>query len=173
MMAAKIMNVSRPDPKKPSLTGGKVLAIIVGFFAVVMSVNFLMAYLAIHTFSGMQTENPYETGLAFNRAIADAEAQDARGWSVSVAVDRAATGAVTLKASLLDAAKAPLSGYVVNAVLRSPIDAKRDHPLLLTDDSKGAYHGETIAEAGQWDLEIIASLKDKPLFRSINRVILH
>jgi nitrogen fixation protein FixH len=173
MLVAKMINPSQPNPPTIRLTGPKVLAIIVGFFAVVMSVNFLMAYLAIHTFSGMQTENPYETGLAFNRAIADAEAQDARGWSVAVTVDRTATGVVTLKASLLDAAKAPLSGYGVNAVLRSPIDAKRDHPVLLTDDGKGAYHGDTIAEAGQWDLEIIASLKEKPLFRSINRVILH
>ena len=155
------------------LTGGMVLAILLGFFASVFGANFLMAYFAIHTFSGMQTERPYESGLAFNRAIADAQAQEARGWSVSASVDRATDGTVAVKASLLDAAKAPLSGYVVTATLRSPIDAKRDHALSLRDDGKGAYSGQANAEAGQWDLEIVAALNEKPLFRSVNRVILH
>ena len=155
------------------LTGGMVLAILLGFFASVFGANFLMAYFAIHTFSGMQTERPYESGLAFNRAIADAQAQDARGWSVSATVERASDGTVAVKASLLDAAKAPLSGYTVKAMLQSPIDAKRDHPISMSDDGNGAYSGQANAEAGQWDLEIVAALNEKPLFHSVNRVILH
>ncbi len=173
MLANPMIDKPAPEATGFRLTGWKVLAILVLFFGTIMSVNFLMAYLAIHTFSGMQTEKPYETGLAFNHAIADAQAQDARGWSVSATLDRAADGAVVVKATLLDGAKAPLSGYVVTAMLRSPIDAKRDHAITLSEDGKGIYHGESTAEAGQWDLEIVAALSEKPLFRSVNRVILH
>ncbi len=173
MPATRTIDPSETSTPGFRLTGGKVLAILIGFFVTVISVNFLMAYLAIHTFSGMQTEKPYESGLAFNRAIADAQAQDARGWSVSASVDRAADGTVAVKASLTDAAKAPLSGYAVTATLRSPIDAKRDHTITLSDDGNGVYSGQANGEAGQWDLEIMALLNEKPLFRSVNRVILH
>jgi nitrogen fixation protein FixH len=173
MLANPMIDKQVPEATGFRLTGLKVLAILLLFFGTIMIVNFLMAYLAIHTFSGMQTDKPYETGLAFNHAIADAQAQDARGWSVSAAVERAPSGTVTVKATLLDAAKAPLSGYVVTATLRSPIDAKRDHTVALSDDGEGLYHGEITTEAGQWDLEILALLNDKSLFRSVNRVILH
>ena len=87
-------------PKPPSenkLTGLSVLLILVGFFGVIMVVNFVMAYYALHTFSGMQTEKPYESGLAYNRAISDAKAQVSRGWHVDARIERQADGSVGVK----------------------------------------------------------------------------
>jgi len=157
----------------PKLTGLKVLMITLGFFGVVMIVNFGMAYMAIHTFSGMQTDKPYETGLAFNRAISDASAQAARGWKVNASLERTPSGLVGVLVSLKDAQAYALSGLQVSAVLRSPIDAKRDHLVTLMEGNMGSYQGETEAQAGQWDVEVEAKQDGVTAFRSINRVIVH
>ncbi len=168
MMANQTM-----DDEGPKLTGLKVLMITLGFFGVVMIVNFGMAYMAIHTFSGMQTDKPYETGLAFNRAISDANAQAARGWNVNARLERAPSGMVGVLVSLKDAQANALSGLQVSTVLRSPIDAKRDHLVTLKEDQFGSYQGETQAEVGQWDVEVEAKQDGVTAFRSISRVIMH
>jgi len=155
------------------LTGLKVLAILIGFFGVIMGVNFVMAYYAIHTFSGMQTEKPYESGLAYNRAIADAKAQVSRGWHVDAQVERLADQSVAIAVVMKDAQSAPIHDVTVLAALRSPIDSKLDHNLTLITDQKGAYRGTVDAAAGQWDLEIIAEQAGVTVFKSINRVIIH
>ncbi len=155
------------------LTGLKVLLIFVGFFGVIMAVNFVMAYYAIHTFSGMQTEKPYESGLAYNRAIADAKAQVSRGWTVEEHVERQADGLVGVSAVIKDASSTPLDDLTVLARLRSPIDSKLDHTLTLIGGLNGQYRGTVDAAAGQWDIEIVAEQKSVAAFKSINRVIIH
>ena len=155
------------------LTGWKVFFIIASFFGVIMAVNFVMAYYAIHTFSGMQTEKPYESGLAFNRAISEAKIQASRGWNVDVRMERAADGSVGMKVTLNDAASQPLDNLIIKAALRSPIDSKRDHLLSLVSEGQGKYSGVTSAEAGQWDVAIVAEIDGATVYRSINRVILH
>lgn len=155
------------------LTGWNVLLIIGSFFGVIMVVNFVMAYYAIHTFSGMQTEKPYESGLAYNRAISEAKAQASRGWNVDVRMERVADGSVGMNVTLNDAASKPLENLIVKAALRSPIDSKRDHLLSLMFSGHGTYSGITNAEAGQWDVEIVAESEGATVYRSINRVILH
>jgi len=155
------------------LTGWKVFFIISSFFGVIMAVNFVMAYYAIHTFSGMQTEKPYESGLAYNRAISEAKAQASRGWHVDIRMERATDGSIDMNVVLNDAASQPLENLSVKAALRSPIDSKRDHLLSLIGAGHGTYNGVTSAEAGQWDVEIMAKSDGAIVYRSINRVIIH
>jgi nitrogen fixation protein FixH len=155
------------------LTGWKVLCILIAFFGVIMAVNFVMAYYAIHTFSGMQTEKPYESGLAYNRAISEAKAQASRGWHVDIGMERAADGTMGMNVTLNDAASHPLDNLNIKAALRSPIDSKRDHVLALVGIGFGKYTGVTSAEAGQWDVEIIAESDHATVYRSINRIIIH
>lgn len=54
------------------LTGRIVLTWLVGFFAVVFAVNGVMAVAAISTFSGLDSDSPYQAGLAFDAEIAAA-----------------------------------------------------------------------------------------------------
>jgi nitrogen fixation protein FixH len=155
------------------LTGAKVLLLLVGFFVTIMAVNFLMAYYAIHTFSGMQTEKPYESGLAYNRAIAEAKALTALGWKADIHSDRSADGTVSLDVSMADTSGIPLADLAVHARLRSPIDSKRDHEVAFSNEGNGLYRGSTGAEAGQWDLEVSAERNGAVQFRSVNRIVLH
>ena len=66
------------------LTGRSVLLMIIAFFSVMLLVNFIMAAYAVKTFSGLDTDNPYDSGLAYNKDIAAAKAQGALGWSVEL-----------------------------------------------------------------------------------------
>ena len=50
------------------LTGWHVLASVVLFFGVFITVDVLMAIDAYRTYSGEVSTSPYEDGLAFNRA---------------------------------------------------------------------------------------------------------
>jgi nitrogen fixation protein FixH len=155
------------------LTGPKILLILFGFFGTIMAVNFVMAYYAIHTFSGMQTEKPYESGLAYNRAIAEAKAQSALGWKVDIHSEKQADGTLRLSASLKDASNLPLNDLFIHVRLLSPTDSKHDHEAVLVFDHDGVYHGSTPTEAGQWDVELIAERDGHVQFRSLNRVIVH
>ena len=66
------------------LTGRMVLLMLVGFFGVMLAVNFVFATYAVKTFSGLDSDNPYDSGLAYNKEIAAAKAQADLGWTVDL-----------------------------------------------------------------------------------------
>ena len=57
------------------------------FFAVIMTVDGVMATLAIRTNSGLVTDHAYEKGLAYNQVVSAKNAQDALGWKTDIAWD--------------------------------------------------------------------------------------
>ena len=118
-------SIFAPDPTPDGgfrLTGRHVLIIFLAFFGVVFVVNGVMMRAALTTFSGLEAENPYKEGLAFNQRLADSRAQELRAWSVDASVTRAADG----QAAVAVAAFAPspagadpqqLSAFIGMAVL--------------------------------------------------------
>lgn len=154
------------------LTGKKVLFILIAFFSVIAAVNGVMAYVAINTFSGLQTQRPYETGVKFNDAIAQARLQDNQHWKVDTHVERASNGAVNLTIALADRQGAAIADSELNVKLVSPVDSRRDARFVLTADGPGRYHGAAEATAGQWDLVIEAKRSQDAVFRSVSRVTL-
>ena len=66
------------------LTGRHVLAILGAFFFVMFVANITLIYFALHTLHGSELENPYDASQAFNHRIAEARAQDERGWTANV-----------------------------------------------------------------------------------------
>lgn len=158
-----------PAPGKP-LTGTKVLAVLLGFFAVVMAVDGVMMYFAVSTFSGEVEAHPYERGLAYNRDIAQSREQAARDWKVDVSVARGAAGAARVTAKARDAAGAQASGLAMTATLAAPADKKKDAQVALHEVAPGLYEGETALAPGWRDLLLVAAKDGKELFRSKNRV---
>lgn len=171
MVTANVMKSSSPETGF-RLKGWHVLVIALAFFGSVITVDVVMAILAVKTFSGVQTEKPYENGLAFNKEIAAANAQNARGWIVTQHVARDASGTVTLTANFKDKAALAIGGLDVTMNLKAPADAKHDQSVTLQDRGAGIYGGKVEATSGQWDVEIIARQNDDIVYRSINRVIL-
>ena len=65
-------------------TGRHMAAILIAFFGVVMTVNFIMARFALSTFGGTVVDNSYVASQSFNEWLAESRAQKALGWTVTV-----------------------------------------------------------------------------------------
>lgn len=160
-----------PRRRERRLSGWGVLAILLGSFAVIASVNATMVYYALSTFSGEVEASPYEHGLAYNRDIAAAKAQEARHWAVAARV--AGTGPTkTVEAAFHDGANAALSGLAVTAKLEFATDMTRDKHIVLTESAQGVYRGTVAAESGNWDLVIEAKRGGKQMFLSRSRIMI-
>ena len=80
MIAATQTKCARP------VTGRMVLVCLIAFFGVVARRNALMIRAAVSTFGGVETASSYQAGLAFEREVAAARAQDERDWQVKAKV---------------------------------------------------------------------------------------
>lgn len=151
------------------VTGRMVLLSLVGFFVVVASVNAFMITQAVRTFGGVETENAYKAGLAFNQSIAAAGAQDARGWSVDIG--RAGQSSTDFTVTVRDRAGRPVTGMALDALLAHPTDRRHDKPMAVTSSGVGTFRAAAEPEAGIWDVVITLRDGDTALFRSRNRIV--
>lgn len=155
--------------KKPfRVTGGLVLASLVGFFLAVAAVNAVMIAVAVRTFGGVETENAYKAGLSFNRAIVEAGAQQARHWSVDIV--RIAQRESDFTVTVRDGAGRVVSGLTLAATLVHPTDRRRDHEVHVASLGGGVFRLEAAAEPGQWDLVTVLRDGGVEQFRSRNRI---
>lgn len=161
--------------KSPSfLTGRKVLLMLGGFFGVMFTVNGYMAYQAITTFRGADTDSVYNEGRAFPAEMEAARKQAALGWDVTVHADRNAAGEARLILSPRDKAGAPVSGLLVEARLEHPSNRYLDKAVTLVEGESGTYSGTAAGvSAGIWDVVVEAKTGEIRLYRSRNRLILN
>jgi nitrogen fixation protein FixH len=154
------------------LTGRHVFYLLLSFFGVIFAVNGVFVFFAITGFSGVETRNAYEAGLAYNREIDTAREQDARGWKVAVERGVTAQGDVSLKVTPKDNEGNVLTGLAMSAQLKRPVDAALDRVARLKEVESGVYETAMALPAkGQWILELTALQGDKELFRSRNRIM--
>ena len=165
--------ITRHDGRCKPVTGRTVLIWLVAFFAVVGAVNGIMIFAAISTFAGLESDSPYQAGLAFEREIAAARTQNALHWQVRAQVARIEGGATLVEISARDADGAALAGLGASATLVHPTDRRLDRGLAMSEDAPGHFRGVTGIAVGQWDLVIDLSRAGAHAFRSKNRVVLH
>lgn len=134
---------------KGPLTGWHFTAIIVSFFAVVITVNLVMARFASSTFGGVVVENSYVASQNYNEWLAAAEKQKALGWTATAA--RQADGRVALTL-----AGATDAGVTVEAVARHPLGRQSDVALAFSATGAGQFLSQTALPAGRWKLRIAA-----------------
>jgi nitrogen fixation protein FixH len=158
--------------KPREVTGRTVLIVFISFFAVVFAVNAIMVRAATSTFGGAETSSSYKTGLAFRQETDSARAQDARGWSVQASLRRKSTDDVLVEATVHDAAGNSPARLSAVARLAHPADGRRDHTVILTEESAGRFRGISDAAPGQWDLIIDFTRDGERAFRSKSRVTL-
>ncbi len=152
------------------LTGWKVLAIILAFFGTIGLANGIMIHFAVSTFSGLTTASPYEAGLAYNKDIAAARAQDGLHWQVAAHVARASNGKAHVSVNIQDGAQTPVAALRVTTRFQAPSDEKRDVEAVLTQIQPGIYGGDIALTGDNWDLVILADQQGKPIYRSQNRI---
>jgi nitrogen fixation protein FixH len=151
------------------LTGRHVLAWIGAFFGVMFAANITLIYFALHTLHGSELENPYDASQAFNKRIAEARAQDKRGWTANV-MTRAEGSGERVMVEFRDRNGAPISDLEVTARFQHPFDAAQDRQATLASDGQD-YEGIASPVApGRWTLVIEASRGAQRLFRSENKL---
>jgi len=158
------------NPKE--LTGRTVLVCFLGFFGVVVAMNAVLIRAATTTFGGIETANAYKVGLAFNREIAAARAQEARRWAVDASLVRTSVDDAKLSVTVRDRDGVPPPAMTLVARLAHPADARRDRVVVVRQIAPGVFSGTIQADPGQWDLSIDVSHDGKRLFRSKNRLTL-
>jgi nitrogen fixation protein FixH len=155
------------QPGGRPLTGRTVLALIVAFFGVMLAVNFIMATYAVKTFSGLDASDPYDTGLAYNKQIAAAEAQALLGWKVELT--RASdAGATEVTVSVRDKTGKPIGGLDASLAFYFPATRKFDRTVPATPIAEGVYSGSANLRPGRWEVEVSLGRAGKKLFRSRN-----
>lgn len=153
------------------VTGKMVFWTITMFFVVVVGVNVVMAYLAVHTFGGVKTEAAYKLGLKYNENIAAAQAQEKLGWQVDTLFAQAAGGRRQITLSVRDRNGAPLQGLTARARLSSPTHPQ-DVDIAFAGAINGVFSSEFAAPAGQWELEVELLDGTARKYRSDNRIML-
>lgn len=154
------------------LTGLAVLMCFIGFFGVVFAVNALLVQVATSTFGGVETSSSYKAGLLFSQEKRQSNRQQELKWAVDGRLARNSAGAAVLEISARDARGTPLAGLTAEARLMHPADGRLDHSIALSGNGAGAFHGETKAQAGQWELQVDLFRGDDRMFRSRSRVTL-
>lgn len=146
--------------------------VFVAAFIVVIAVNGVMVSLAVGSFTGLETEHPYERGLNYNDMLAAARAQEALGWQVeyeALPAGEASDGVlpVVLTSRFLDKNGRPLTGLDVKAFLLRPTAQGYDLQVELQEAGGGRYSADAVLPlAGQWDLRIVATTTASPTVRS-------
>ncbi len=152
------------------LTGRKVLAMVLAFFAVVIGANLTMARFAVQTFRGVTNSHAYTDGLAYNKEIEAAHAQDALGWRVNGAVARVSPGRSRITVTQATAEGRPTEAAQIDVKFQHPVDRARDKSLALTMEQPGQYTGEIEIAPGHWGLSLRVSQNGQVVFQSQNKV---
>lgn len=139
------------------LTGRHVLGGLLAFFGVVLAVNGVFVYLALSSWTGIDTEDAYSRGLAYNDVLAAAAAQRKLGWRVDVDIANSAPRTARIAFDARDASGLAVEGLAVEAAIRRPTDEQLDRRVPLASAAPGRYLGEvTLPRAGNWDVRLIA-----------------
>lgn len=143
-------------------TGKHMLAVCVGAFGIIISVNLYMAYSAVSTFPGVEVKNSYVASQQFDTRRA---AQEALGWSVYAS----ATGD-EVKLEISDRDGQPVEVASLTATLGRATHVRDDQkPQFRFDGS--AYVAPAELAPGNWNIRMIARAEDGTEFTQ--RVILH
>ncbi len=122
-------------------TGWHMAAILVAFFAVVIVVNFTMAFHAVRGFGGVVVENSYVASQHFNSWLEEQRREDAFGWRAQVT--RAPDGRIVVETSGVPAD----ADLVLH--LRRPIGRPDDRTVVLRKAGDSRYVSQAV-EQGRW-----------------------
>jgi nitrogen fixation protein FixH len=150
-MAKMIDTARNHQPERKSLW---IPALFVGLMLGVVAVNGTMMYFAEHTFSGLDTKNPYEQGNEYNAIMKDAAASAALGWTARAAVAPTA-GGHRLSVEISDKTGQPVTGLHLQVHLVRPVSTAFDQVLALKPSTTkpGTYAADVALPAlGVWEL---------------------
>jgi nitrogen fixation protein FixH len=145
---------AHPGATQRGLRGAHVLLIFIGFFLTIFAVNGVMVYEARSTFGGLETDDAYRKGLAYNSRLVEAETQNKLGWRDDVVhiPDRQ-----LVRISMADHSGAPISGLAIKGEIGRPATDRFDRQLAFIESAPGNYEVDAKGlEPGWWILDVEA-----------------
>lgn len=131
---------------------------IVLFFVVFVSVDMVFLTIAVRTNTGSVSENAYEDGLHYNRALDAVERQNSEGWSHLFSFQDG-----VLRVQMKNNLSSNVPGAKVKAVFTRPVHAGEDFELVLDETDTGVYETRPeIPLPGQWNVRIYAEWQGNP-----------
>ncbi|WP_044560013.1 FixH family protein [Azospirillum sp. B4] len=149
-------------PHRPKAKRSLIPWIFVAGMGVVIVVNGILIYVALHSWTGIVTAKPYERGIEYNKVLEAQAQQDALGWTFDADIEPAAISSGTGGGSVLTVRiasrdGAPMDDMALTGRLVRPIDMLPDVPLTFTPAGNGRYTASvTLPKHGQWDLKLKA-----------------
>jgi nitrogen fixation protein FixH len=148
-----------------TFTGWHMLGVMALFFGTIISVNFYMAYNAIHSWSGLVAENTYVASQQFNGKAAEARTLTASG----------VTGALTIHGSdIRYEISRPKDGLISADTLvlkfRRPVGEHQDFELDLSPISKGVFGTTHQVLPGHWIVDASATKAGKRILHKAERI---
>lgn len=151
------------------IEGRHVLAGLLAFFGVMLVANAIFVYFALSTFGGLDTEDAYRKGLAYNATIEEASAQANLGWQANLAYD---ANLDVLTVTIADKAGRPVSGLDITGRLLHPATTARDVELQRFQDHGGGRYvlARDPTVEGGWIADLVVQSSTEPPFRMRQRL---
>jgi len=139
--------------------------LFVAAFGVVIFVNGTMAYIAVDSWTGLETEKPFQHAQAFNAELAQKSAQTRLGWNArarfepSPMADSARAGLVHLNVIGQDGLG--IGGLNVETLAVRPTQEGYDQTLTFAEQEPGTYVAPVqLPLPGQWELRFTVTRAD-------------
>lgn len=159
------MNKGRTQSRE--FTGRHMLAIMLAFFGVIISVNVLMATLAGSSWTGLVVENTYVASQQFNGKAEIGRAQAALGWRGTLSVDG---GKIHYR--LVDSHGADVVLKSASIAFRHPAYEAKDVSLDLRPAGDGLYAADTVPADGIWIADVGADAGLAHPWRDVKRIVI-
>lgn len=150
-------------------TGKKALMWIVGFFLVVFTVNAIMAYIALGTWGGLETNDAYRKGLYYNDEIAAAEEQKKSGWKIFLKHNPRSLEK-TSESARLDVEiiwpESDLPPAQVIAIISRAVTDAYDQKIILTKTGNNIFTAPlSLPMAGQWNVSVLVKRPNGTIYQ--------
>ena len=137
--------------RKGEFTGRHMLLIVSAFFAVIITVNVIMATVAIGSWTGLVVKNSYVASQEYNEKLAVAHARDALGWKGGMDYQDG-----ELIFSLVNRDGAPIALDGVTVEVSRPIGIEGDRIVELATAEDGTHRIAIDLDQGVWNAAIVA-----------------
>ena len=149
----------------------KAMFYIFGGFSIVMMANSVLIYFALNSWTGLETEQHFVKGLAYNSNLEGARRQQALGWKIQLntTFDGPTSGVIGI--DFTDPDGKPLADLEIKVFAIRPTHEGYDREFPVTSVDGGTYQSTfALPLPGVWDLRVMAR-RGEQNFQHVERIV--
>ncbi|MCF8473208.1 MAG: FixH family protein [Emcibacter sp.] len=151
-------------------TGKKVFLWFFGFFLIVFMANGIMAYIAVGTWGGLETDDAYRKGIFYNQEISASEEQKKSGWVISLSHIPDSLDDQKINV-LITWPEGDLPPKKVSAFINRSVTNAYDQEIILTKSENNIYTGSLILpEPGQWNIDVLVTRDKNTIYQHKEKI---